>query len=86
MAPTLVPGTIVLGVGWYRSLREGDIVIVMHDNLEKIKRVAKVAGDSLYVLGDNLSESTDSRNFGRVSKTLVLAKVWQPRSSKRHLS
>lgn len=80
MLPHLRPGRIVLG--WSKArLDIGDIVILSHDGLEKIKRIAHIDGEKLYVRGDNAAESTDSRHFGWVDRTQILAKVVWPRVS-----
>ncbi len=74
MSPTLMPGKVVVGV-WPRKLRRGDVIILQHNGLEKIKRVKDFRGDELYVIGDNASSSTDSRNFGWLPLQSVVAKV-----------
>ena len=79
MLPRLVPGRIVLACGFSR-LRIGDVVILLHDGLEKIKRIDHVEGDKLYVLGDNGADSTDSRQFGAIDRQYVIARVIWPRA------
>jgi phage repressor protein C with HTH and peptisase S24 domain len=78
MAPTLKPGQLVIG-RQTRELRPGDVVIVSHDGLEKIKRIEKQQGDLIYLLGDNAPASTDSRDFGWVQAKAIIAKVVWPR-------
>jgi phage repressor protein C with HTH and peptisase S24 domain len=63
MQPTYSPGTIVLGLKWLRP-RTGSVVVATRDGLEIIKRVGKVGEQGFYLLGDNPSESTDSRTYG----------------------
>jgi phage repressor protein C with HTH and peptisase S24 domain len=79
MLPNLHHGRIVLGWGLPRRLRMGDIVILSHDGLEKIKRISHIDGEKLYVRGDNAPESTDSRQFGWVDRAHVIALVIWPR-------
>ena len=74
MAPTLLPGAIVLGV-WPVRLREGDVVVVSHDNLDKIKRVESISPGQVFLVGDNPGSSTDSRSFGWLERKVVMAKV-----------
>jgi nickel-type superoxide dismutase maturation protease len=74
MTPLLKPGRIVLIVRPFR-VRQGDIVVVWHDGREKIKRVAQVKDEKIYVVGDNPTDSTDSRHFGWLSIDAVYAKV-----------
>jgi phage repressor protein C with HTH and peptisase S24 domain len=75
MLPTFTPGEVVMATGWFRRVREGDVLVLRHDGLEKVKRVASVRGDEVYVVGDNPA-STDSRQFGWLPRSSVVAKVW----------
>lgn len=79
MLPSFRPGRIVFG--WRpRQVRPGDVVILLHDGLEKIKRVERIDGSKVYVLGDNAAASTDSRQFGWLPVTSVKARVVWPRA------
>lgn len=78
MAPALTAGQLVVG-RQTRELRAGDVVIVAHDGLEKIKRIEKQQGDLIYLLGDNPAASTDSRSFGWVQAKTIVAKVVWPK-------
>jgi len=78
MAPTLRAGQLVVG-RQTRQLQPGDVVIVSHNGLEKIKRIERQQGDLIYLLGDNASASTDSRSFGWVQAKTIIAKVVWPR-------
>jgi SOS-response transcriptional repressor LexA len=80
MAPTLVAGQLVVG-RQTRDLRPGDVVIVSHNGLEKIKRIEKQQGDLIYLLGDNAGASTDSRSFGWLPAKVIIAKVIWPKLS-----
>ena len=77
MAPALMRGQLVIGRRT-SDLRPGDVVIVSHDGLEKIKRIERQQGDLFYLLGDNAAASTDSRSFGWVQQTAIVAKVVWP--------
>lgn len=79
MAPSLLPGTVVFGLRW-RSLRAGDVVIVRHQGIDKIKRVQKIRENQIFLVGDNLSSSTDSRHFGWLNKDSIRARVIWPNS------
>jgi phage repressor protein C with HTH and peptisase S24 domain len=78
MAPTLVPGQLVVGC-YATELQPGDVVIVSHNGLEKIKRIKQQQGNLLYLLGDNPAESTDSRIFGWLEASSIIAKVIWPK-------
>jgi phage repressor protein C with HTH and peptisase S24 domain len=77
MLPALSPGQLVVG-RVTRELRPGDVVIVSHQGLEKIKRIERQQGDLVYLLGDNPGKSTDSRSFGWVQAKTIIAKVVWP--------
>lgn len=81
MAPTLAQGTVVIGVR-PRNIRPGDVVIVRHDDLDKIKRVKEVEADKVFLTGDNFLQSTDSRDFGWLEGQSVIAKVVWPRAAR----
>jgi phage repressor protein C with HTH and peptisase S24 domain len=78
MAPTLVDGQLVVG-RQTRELQAGDVVIIIHNELEKIKRIERHQGDLVYLLGDNPAESTDSRTLGWLPAKSILAKVIWPK-------
>jgi phage repressor protein C with HTH and peptisase S24 domain len=78
MEPVLKQGQLVVG-RYTRELQPGDVVIVSHDGMEKIKRIEKQQGDLIYLLGDNPSASTDSRDFGWVQAKYIVAKVVWPK-------
>lgn len=78
MAPALREGQLVVGRST-RELKAGDVVIVSHHGLEKIKRIEKQQGDLIYLLGDNPAASTDSRAFGWVQAKTIIAKVVWPK-------
>lgn len=74
MAPTLMPGQLVLGLRFKRP-RLGDIVIIQRDGRELIKRIAQVGPEGYFVLGDNGALSTDSRVFGWVKSAMIKAVI-----------
>jgi len=80
MLPTLRPGQIILGMR-PRDVLPGDVVIIRHGGLEKVKRVLYIGegGDRIFVIGDNQAGSTDSRKFGWLSVRQVIARVVWPR-------
>lgn len=77
MIPSFRQGRIILAWGFGRP-KPGDVVIVVHEGLEKIKRVSRIDGDKLFLLGDNPASSTDSRHFGWIDCDAVRARVVWP--------
>lgn len=78
MYPTLRPGQIVL-VRAKRQYQQNNVVMLEHDGLEKIKRIATIDEHGYEVRGDNPSQSTDSRQFGAVDRRALMGKVVWPR-------
>jgi nickel-type superoxide dismutase maturation protease len=76
MAPTLLPGDVVLTrpLDCRRYVRVGQVVVLRDpaaaDHLV-IKRVRAVRADQVYVLGDDPDHSTDSRVWGWLPATVV---------------
>jgi nickel-type superoxide dismutase maturation protease len=73
MRPTLEPDDVVL-VSSPSKLAAGDIVLADHpfkQSVRVIKRVHAIDGERLQLVGDNPSESSDSRVFG----TLPLSSI-----------
>lgn len=74
MLPSLRQGSIVFA--WrFKKPKVGDIVIAKLGDVEVIKRVFSYNKSGYYLLGDNLSCSTDSRKHGRVPSSKVIAVV-----------
>ncbi len=77
MAPSLQPGDRVL-VRRTRSVRPGDIVAASDPRRPErslLKRVVDVGQEGVFLLGDNLEHSTDSRQFGPVPLASVRGKA-----------
>lgn len=84
MTPTLLPGRLVVIWGWHVRLKPGQVVVIRHKGVEKIKRIAVKDNGALYVIGDNQDVSTDSRHFGWLPRRLVVGRVIWPRIPTRH--
>jgi len=77
MVPSLKPGQLVMA--WkYSEPQVGDLVILWHEDLEKIKRIHRINGRQYYVLGDNRAVSIDSRHFGYLDRSRIIARVIWP--------
>ncbi len=78
MYPILKNGEAVL-VDKKAEIKVGDIVIAKHpieQVSEIVKRVQKINERGHYFLvGDNLEDSNDSRNFGAVTREYIKGKV-----------
>jgi nickel-type superoxide dismutase maturation protease len=82
MLPTLKPKKLVVAKR-SRKLKPGQLIIIRHDGLEKVKRIAKLTDDKVFVLGDNPADSTDSRSFGWLSRDKVAGTVIWPHRKRR---
>jgi hypothetical protein len=80
MMPAYRPGQIVIGRLRGGHYKAGDVVILEHAGLEKIKRIASIGDGRVYVLGDQPAESTDSRQFGWLDEQCIRAKIIWPRA------
>ncbi len=80
MLPALKPGQIVVFLCRPRRLATGDVVLLNHRELEKVKRLIHIDGQKVYVEGDNPNPaaSTDSRQFGWIERNLVQGKMIWP--------
>lgn len=80
--PVLPPGTIVYGWRWFKQLKPGDVVIFLHNEKEKIKRIDKIENNKVFLTGDHELASTDSRQFGWLDLDTIIAKVVWPHAPK----
>lgn len=78
MNPTFREGNVVLVNRFSYFLgrpKIGDLIILKRRQYI-IKRIKKIEDDKYFVVGDNRKESTDSREFGWVSKKEIVGKVF----------
>lgn len=75
MMPSYPHGAIIFGLRFWRRPQVGDVVIVRHHHLEIIKRIDQLQDGNVYLLGDNQEESTDSRQFGWLPASSIIAVV-----------
>lgn len=79
MAPTLRDGDVVLARR-RATPRAGDVVVVTWDGRPgqlSIKRAVRPDGDGWFVVGDNTSASTDSRELGPATvHAVVRRRIW----------
>lgn len=83
MLPALRPDAIILAHGLWRRLKPGDVVVLRHGGLDKIKRIQAIQNAQVYLVGDNPAQSTDSRTLGWLDARLVIGKVVWPRVSRQ---
>ena len=74
MVPAYAPGERVI-VKYGASYEVGDVVLVDFKDRIDIKRVKEISGDQVFIEGDNTAVSVDSRQYGAVKNTRVIAKV-----------
>jgi nickel-type superoxide dismutase maturation protease len=81
MAPRLRSGALVVArpIDVMTPLRVGDVVVARRPDrreLEIIKRIQAIDGNgAIFLVGDNPSSSTDSRQFGAVPREQIVARV-----------
>jgi nickel-type superoxide dismutase maturation protease len=80
MMPILPPNALIIGLKSTKRLKIGQVVIFDHDGKEKVKRIKNINNQNeLFLEGDHLIASTDSRHFGWLPDAHVIAKVIWPR-------
>lgn len=73
MAPTLRHGqTVVFRTG---TIRVGSVVLARRGDRDIIKRVERLDAGRVYLVGDNRTESSDSRHYGPVPKRAILGVI-----------
>ena len=80
MQPTLEPGDRVLvrRLGRKPAPSLGSVVVTWHPKRSKlrlIKRLSRLESTGLWLLGDNPTESIDSRQLGAVPTDLLIGEV-----------
>jgi nickel-type superoxide dismutase maturation protease len=81
MKPALPPGARVVAqpLRADHTLRTGDIVVARRPDrpeLEIVKRIHSIdAAGTIFLVGDNPGASTDSRDFGTVTRGDIIARV-----------
>ena len=74
MVPALAPGERVL-VRYGSRFALGDVVLVDRGDRVDVKRVVRVEDGHIFVQGDNEAVSTDSRHYGAVNRSDIVARV-----------
>jgi len=82
MGPKLRPGQLIMATPLFRHLHPGQVIIFRKNNREQIKRIEEVQDGRVFVIGDNLENSTDSRDFGWLKRDEVVARVFRPNLAK----
>lgn len=84
MVPSLSPGERVL-VRYESPVAVDDVVLVQRPDQIDIKRVKRINGWDVFVEGDNIHVSIDSRHYGPIHTKNVIAKVmWRlPRFTRK---
>jgi nickel-type superoxide dismutase maturation protease len=81
MAPRLRAGALVIAEPLHAAsvLRPGDVVVARRPDrsqLEIVKRIHSIdAAGAIFLVGDNPRASTDSREFGAVTREQIVARV-----------
>jgi nickel-type superoxide dismutase maturation protease len=76
MLPALKPGDRVIAIPYRgEQLQSGAVVVMTHPNQVKlmIKRLSAPCNGGWWVMGDNPSSSSDSRQFGPIAATAIRA-------------
>lgn len=74
MSLTFNEGDIVIFFR-FKKYYPGNVIIADVDGREVIKRISYIEGDNVFIVGDNLAASTDSRNYGPIDKTAIKGRL-----------
>lgn len=78
MSPTFNLDDKVLCFNWAYLLgkpKVGEVVVLQTKERKVIKRIQKIDNRKVFVMGDNESESTDSREYGSVDLEKLIGRV-----------
>lgn len=82
MKPTLTDGQIVC-VTPFLTPKVGHVVVAILNGREVVKRIATITDDwQVQLLGDNTSQSSDSRKYGTIPKRKILGVVIWPKTNR----
>jgi type IV secretory pathway protease TraF len=79
MVPTLYPGQYVIATNLFNKPVINDVVVIRHNQVDKIKRIKNIQNQKLFLIGDNSRQSVDSRSFGWLSINSVVGRVIWPK-------
>ena len=65
----------LLRIGAKLSLDISDVVAVKDSSGLMLKRIKDIKEDNFHIVGDNLNDSFDSRDFGLIKRQDVIGKV-----------
>jgi len=77
MLPAYGPGDWLIATP-FRRIAPGDVVVIerrSRPGMLLIKRVVRLEGDKWWVEGDNAEESDDSRTWGAVDRSEIVARI-----------
>lgn len=77
MEPSIAQGSYVVVCRLIGGLKPGNVVVLRHPTKQIwiVKRIKQVSNGRAYVVGDNASQSEDSRKFGIIKTENIFGKV-----------
>ena len=58
-----------------KTVKEGDSIVFLYDDKFLLKEISHFEGKAAFVIGINLRESTDSKDFGLIELSQIAGKV-----------
>ncbi len=75
MAPTFSPNEKLLMTKWLGTIEVGEVIVFKKEDEILIKRVTVASSEYVFVMGDNLDNSTDSRSFGFIPISSIIGRI-----------
>ena len=78
MNPTLTNKKIVICTSLLNP-KSDKVIVFIQNKKEKIKRIKSIDAEKIFIVGDNVNSSTDSRDFGAINHRQIIGRVILPR-------
>ena len=75
MEPAIKEGSYLVVNCWYRKVAAKEIVVLRANGMVMVKRIDRIEGSRIFVVGDNRESSMDSRKLGWMDRKDIVGKL-----------